>query len=191
MTHIMAIDMAPNNVPSLTPLRDAELGACEATGWLRPLVLFPIMLSHWLYPSTVPLPVGVYGVVAGKEGVNVAVTSKGLPFASVVVYVNGVGPPGVVGVVPGWPTGPCWACVVVAVATAVVVGDVAAVDAAAVVRVGEVWAVVVVAAPPKVCLESTRRKKRTRRRNARLQYLCYSLAKGISGDLLDYGVACP
>jgi hypothetical protein len=56
--------------------------------------------------------------------------TTGLPFASVVVYVNGVGPPGVVGNGAGCPTGPCWACVVVAVAVAI--GDVAAVDAAAV-----------------------------------------------------------
>jgi hypothetical protein len=49
----------------------------------------------------VPLPVGVYGVVAGKVGMKVAVTVKVLPFASVVIYVYGVGPPGVRGVVPG------------------------------------------------------------------------------------------
>jgi hypothetical protein len=79
---------------------------------------------------TVPLPVGVYGVVAGKEGVKVAVATTGLPFASVVVYVYGVGPPGVTGVVPGWPTGP-WVAVV-AVAVAVAVGDVVAAVVAAV-----------------------------------------------------------
>jgi len=172
MTHIMAID-TPNNTPSLTPARDAELGAWEAPGWLRPLVLFPMMLSHWLYPSTVPLPVGVYGVVAGKEGVKVAETSTGLPFASVVVYVYGVGPPGVVGVGAGWPTGPCWACVVVAVA--VVVGDVAAVVAAVEAAVGDVWAEVVAAAPPTVCLGSTRRKKTERRRRTLAHNICVTV----------------
>lgn len=53
-----------------------------------------------------------------------------LPFASVVVYVYGVGPPGVTGVVPGWPTGP-WAAAVVA-AAAVAVGDVVGAVVAAV-----------------------------------------------------------
>ncbi len=56
-----------------------------------------------------------------------AVAITGLPFASVVVYVYGVGPPGVNGVVPGWPTGPwTWAWVVVAVAVRAVVGAVVA-----------------------------------------------------------------
>jgi len=75
----------------------------------------------------------------------VAVPSTGLPFASVVVYVYGVGPPGVVGVVPGTPTGP-WTCP--AVVVAVVVGDVVAAVVAAVEGACEA----VVAAPPKVCL---------------------------------------
>ena len=78
---------------------------------------------------TEPLPVGVYGVVAGKEGVKVAVPITVLPFASVVVYVYGVGPPGVTGVVPGWPTGP-WTCP--AVVAAVAVGDVVGAVVAAV-----------------------------------------------------------
>ena len=112
---------------------------------------------------TVPLPVGVYDVVAGKVGVKVAVASTGLPFASVVVYVYGVGPPGLNGVVPGWPTGPCWTCVVVAAAAAdadVVEADVAAV--AAVVAAVEAWeaAVVVAAAPPMVCLKPMQSKER-------------------------------
>jgi hypothetical protein len=73
------------------------------------------------------VPDGVYGVVAGKEGVKVAVLITVLPFASVVVYVYGVGPPGVNGVEAGWPTGP-WTCpaVVVAVAVGDVVGAVVA-----------------------------------------------------------------
>jgi hypothetical protein len=75
---------------------------------------------------TVPDRVGVYGVVAGKEGVKVAVPITGLPFASVVVYVYGVGPPGVPGVVPGWPTGPWTATTVVAVVVGDVVGAVVA-----------------------------------------------------------------
>lgn len=78
------------------------------------------------------MTVGVYGVVAGKEGVKVAVPITGLPFASVVVYVYGVGPPGVNGVVPGWPTGP-WTAAVATVAVGDVVGAVVA--AAAVVGV--------------------------------------------------------
>jgi hypothetical protein len=99
--------------------------------------------------------VGVYDTVAGKVGVKVAVSSTGLPFASVVVYVYGVGPPGVNGVVPGWPTGPC--CCVVAVATvAVVVGEAVEADVAAVEAAVEAWEEVVAAAtPPTVCLEST------------------------------------
>jgi hypothetical protein len=52
-----------------------------------------------------------------------------LPFASVVVYVYGVGPPGVNGVEAGWPTGP-WTCP--AVVAAVAVGDVVAAVVAAV-----------------------------------------------------------
>jgi hypothetical protein len=52
---------------------------------LRPLVSFPTMLSHWLNPRTVPVTVGVYGVVAGKVGVKVAVPITVLPFASKVV----------------------------------------------------------------------------------------------------------
>lgn len=78
-----------------------------------------------------------------------------LPFASVVVYVYGVGPPGVTGVVPGWPTGP-WVTVVAAAAVAV--GDVVAAVVAAVEGVWVAWVVEVVAAPPKVCLESMQRK---------------------------------
>ena len=38
---------------------------------------------------------------------KVEVKITALPFASVVVYVNGVGPPGDTGIEPGWPTGPC------------------------------------------------------------------------------------
>ena len=84
------------------------------------------MLSHWLYPRTVPETVGVYGVTAGKEGVKVAVPITVLPLASVVVYVYGVAPPGVNGVAAGWPTGP-WTCVVATAAAAVdVVGAVVA-----------------------------------------------------------------
>lgn len=49
-----------------------------------------------------------------------------LPFASVVVYVYGVGPPGLTGVVAGWPTGPWIAAVVVAVPVGDVVGAVVA-----------------------------------------------------------------
>ena len=111
---------------------------------------------------TVPLPVGVYDVVAGKVGVKVPVASTGLPFASVVVYVYGVGPPGLNGVGPGWPTGPCWTCVVVAAAVAAVDGDVVEADVAAVVAaVVEAWeAVVVAATPPMVCLKPTQSKKR-------------------------------
>jgi hypothetical protein len=56
----------------------------------------------------------------------VAVPITVLPFASVVVYVYGVGPPGVTGVVPGWPTGPWTAAVVVAVPVGDVVGAVVA-----------------------------------------------------------------
>lgn len=52
-----------------------------------------------------------------------------LPFASVVVYVYGVGPPGVTGVAAGWPTGP-WVTAVAA--AAVVVGDVVGAVVAAV-----------------------------------------------------------
>jgi hypothetical protein len=62
----------------------------------------------------------------------VAVPITVLPFASVVVYVYGVGPPGVTGVVPGWPTGPWAAAVVAAVAVAVAVGDVVGAVVAAV-----------------------------------------------------------
>lgn len=93
-------------------------------------------------------------------GVKVAVASTGLPFASVVVYVYGVGPPGLNGVVPGWPTGPCWTCVVVAAAA--VDADVVEADVAAVVAAVEAWeaAVVVAAAPPMVCLKPTQSKKR-------------------------------
>jgi hypothetical protein len=77
---------------------------------------------------------------------KVAETTIWLPFASVVVYVYGVGPPGDKGVVPGWPTGPCWAWVWRA---AVAVGVVAA-EAAEVAEVAGV-----VAAPgAKVCLEN-------------------------------------
>ena len=78
---------------------------------------------------TVSLPVGVYGIVAGKEGVEVAVPITVLPFASVVVHDYGVGPPGVAGFVPGWPTGP-WTCP--AVVAAVAVGDVVGAVVAAV-----------------------------------------------------------
>ena len=92
-----------------------------------------------------------------------AETITGLPFASVVVYVYGVGPPGVSGVGAGWPTGPCCPCVVVATAAAVDGAVVEAVVAAAAEVAGVVWAAVVVAAPPKVCLETTRRKMRTER----------------------------
>jgi hypothetical protein len=98
----------------------------------------------------------------------VAETTTGSPFPSVVVYVYGVGPPGVVGNGAGSPTGPCWPCVVVAVAA--VVGGVAAVVAAAEEAVGVVWEEAGVAAPPTVCLESTRRKKRTRRRRKPLAH---------------------
>lgn len=94
---------------------------------------------------------------------NVAETITGLPFASVVVYVYGVGPPGDSGVGAGWPTGPCWACVVVATVAVVVDGDVVEAAAAATEVAEVVWAADVVAAPPKVCLGSTRRKKRTGR----------------------------
>lgn len=129
MTPTMAIDRAPNNRLRLTLARDAGLVAWEATGCVVEALS---MLSHTLYGRTVPLPVGVYGVVAGKVGVKVAVTVKVLPLASVVIYVYGVGPPGVKGVVPGWPTGPCWSgAVVAAVAVAgVVVGLVAAAEEA-------------------------------------------------------------
>jgi hypothetical protein len=51
-----------------------------------------------------------------------------------------------------------------------------------------------VAAPPNVCLEFMRHKTdggRGRKKKKCLQDLCYSLAKGISGNLLDYGIACP
>jgi hypothetical protein len=88
----------------------------------------------------------------------VAVPIKVLPFPSVVVYVYGVGPPGVNGVEPGWPTGP-WTCA--AVVAAVAVGDVVgAVVAAAAVE--GVWEAEVVPAPPNVCLESMRCKDRRR-----------------------------
>ena len=74
-----------------------------------------------------------------------------LPFASVVVYVYGVAPPGVNGVAAGWPTGP-WTCAAVVAAVAVADADVvvAVVAAAAVEGVCEVE---VVPAPPNVCLE--------------------------------------
>jgi len=62
--------------------------------------------------------------------VKVAVPITVLPFASVVVYVYGVGPPGVTGVVPGWPTGPWTDAVAVAVATWDVIGAVVAAVAA-------------------------------------------------------------
>jgi hypothetical protein len=103
----------------------------------------------------------------------VAVAITVLPFASVVVYVYGVGPPGLTGAVAGWPTGP-WTCV--AVVAAVAVGDVvgAVVAAAVVAAVEAVWvaweAEVVAAAPATVCLESMRRKTvgggRRKRKNA-------------------------
>ena len=76
----------------------------------------------------------------------------------------------------------------------VAVGDVVDAVVAAVEGVWVVWEVEVVVAPPNVCLESMRRKTDgggRRKREKCLQYLCYSLAKGISGDLLDNGVACP
>lgn len=76
-------------------------------GWLTLPVLFPIWLSQSLYWRMVPVTVGVNGIVEGKVGVKVAETTTLLPFASVVVYTNGVGPPGVSGVEPGSPTGPC------------------------------------------------------------------------------------
>jgi len=105
---------------------------------------------------TVPVLDGVYGVVAGKEGVKVAVPITVLPFASVVVYVYGVGPPGLTGVVAGWPTGP-WICV--AVVVAVPVGDVVGAVVAAVEGVWVAWEAEVAAAPPNVCLESMWRKR--------------------------------
>jgi hypothetical protein len=83
----------------------------------------------------------------------VAVPITVLPFASVVVYVYGVGPPGVTGVVPGWPT-----TTAVVAAAAVAVGDVVGAVVAAVERVWVAWEAEVVVAPPKVCLESMRRK---------------------------------
>lgn len=99
-----------------------------------------------------------------------AETTTGLPFASVVVYVYGVGPPGVPGVGAGWPTGP-WICVVAAVVAAIV-GDVVEADVAAEeATVAEVWEEVVAAAPATVCLEPIRRKKRTRRRRKTLAHV--------------------
>jgi hypothetical protein len=69
------------------------------------------------------------------------------------VYVYGVGPPGVTGVVPGCPTtGPCWLGVVV-VRVLVVVGVVPVVVGEV---VGEVLVTVVDVPCPKVCLECTR-----------------------------------
>lgn len=56
------------------------------------------------------------------------------------------------------------------------------------------WEAEVVVAPPNVCLESMRRKTDGGRRKKRikcLQHLRHSPTKGISGNLLDYGVACP
>lgn len=120
---------APDSRLILAQARDAGLAPWEATGWLRAPVLFPIWLSQSLYWRTVPVAVGVNGTVWGKVGVKVAETTTILPFPSVVVYTNGVGPPGVSGVVPGCPTGP-WSPGVVVTAAAVV-GD-------EVVRVGEV-----------------------------------------------------
>jgi hypothetical protein len=93
------------------------------------------------------VPVGVTGIVV-KDGVKVASTVTKSPFASVVVYVYGVGPPGVRGVVPGCPTtGPCWLGVVV-VRVLVVVGVVPVVVG---VVVGEVLVAVVDVPCPKVC----------------------------------------
>jgi len=52
-----------------------------------------------------------------------------------------------------------------------------------------------VAAAPNVCLESMRRKTdgggRRKIKKICLQHLCYTHAKGIGGNLLDNGVACP
>lgn len=79
-----------------------------------------------------------------------------LPLASVVVYVYGVGPPGLTGVVAGWPTGP-WTCA--AVVAAVAVGDVVGAVVAAVEGVWVAWEAEVAAAPPNVCLESMWRKR--------------------------------
>jgi hypothetical protein len=144
MTPTMAIDRAPINRLRLTLARDAGLVAWEATGCVVEALS---RLSHTLYGRTVPLPVGVYGVVAGKVGVKVAVTVKVLPFASVVIYVYGVGPPGVKGVVPGWPTGPCWSGAVVAAVAGVVVGLVAAAEEAEEAEAAVVAAGVVVDPP--------------------------------------------
>lgn len=101
----------------------------------------------------VPVPVGVNGTAEGKDGVNVAETTVETPFASVVVYTNGVGPPGVTGVVPGCPT----TCGVV-VTAALVVGDVVEdVVAGVVAGVGVVAGEVLDVVPgPRVCLVCTR-----------------------------------
>jgi hypothetical protein len=50
--------------------------------------------------------------VAGKVGMNVVTTAMVAPLALVVVYVKGVGPPGVPVKLEGCPTGPCWVRVV-------------------------------------------------------------------------------
>ena len=67
------------------------------------------------------------------------------------MYVYGVGPPGDKGVVPGWPTGPCWAWVAVVVGF---VAEAAAETEEAEEAAGEVAAGLVVAAGAKVCLEN-------------------------------------
>jgi hypothetical protein len=86
--------------------------------------------------------VGVGNVVAGPVGVKVPSTATVSPAALVVVYVYGVGPPGVRFVVgAGCPTGPC--CLVVEVVDRVwsIVFEV--VDVVAAVVVGRTGPVIV------------------------------------------------
>lgn len=90
---------------------------------------------------------GVWGVVAGVLGVNTSVVTMVSP-PIVVVYVKGVGPPGVPTVGAGWPTGPC-CCGRVVVGVAGVVVVVAAVVVGVAVDVDVVSGS---AAPTTVCL---------------------------------------
>lgn len=78
-------------------------------------------------------------MVDGLVGVNTSVRTVVWPFTTV-VYVYGVGPPGVPVVDAGWPTGPCCnAAVVVAVVAVLAVAVVVAVVDVVVAVVVRVW----------------------------------------------------